>query len=151
MAIKTDTGYKGSLTNNNVTVNAGSYVADTSDEHGNKTYYYYNILKDLTLGFKNVLGVFTQYVYDDDTEQLKTVKTYKTDENGKNVALSSPVNYTYSGSKLSTINYGSDTYSFTYDSFGNVLSTKVGEKPLSTNTYGANNGVSSIRGRFCDW
>ncbi len=113
--------------------------------------YYYNVVKDLVKKFRNVLNVYTEYLYDDNTEQLKTVKTYKQDENGNNVELSSPVNYTYSGSKLSTINYGSDTYSFNYDVFGNVVSTNVGGKALSTNTYGANNGVSSIRGRFCDW
>ena len=146
MSMKTETWYTGETTQKNaenkeVKVNAGSYVARTADEHGNLTYYYYNVVKDLVLGFKNVLGVFTQYVYDDNTEQLKTVKTFKQDANGNNIALSSPVNYTYSGSKLSTINYGSDNYSFTYDSFGNVVSTNVGGKPLSTNTYGANNGV----------
>ena len=141
MTIKTGTAYTGSTEQNGVTVNAGSYVARTADEHGNLTYYYYNVVKDLVLGFKNVLGVFTQYVYDDNTEQLKTVKTFKQDASGNNIALSSPVNYTYSGSKLSTISYGSDTYSFEYDNFGNVVSTNVGGKPLSTNTYGANNGV----------
>ncbi len=141
MAIKTETWYTGSAEQNQVKVNAGSYVAGTSDEHGNKTVYYYNVVKDLVKKFRNVLNVYTEYLYDDNTEQLKTVKTYKQDENGNNVELSSPVNYTYSGSKLSTISYGTDTYSFTYDSFGNVVSTNVGGKALSTNTYGANNGV----------
>ena len=51
------------------------------------------------------------------------------------------VNYTYSGNKLSTIKYGNDTYSFEYDNYGNIKRTLVNNKPLSTNTYGANNGV----------
>ena len=32
------------------------------------------------------------------------------------------------------------TYNFTYDAFGNILTTKVGNTPLSTNTYEAGNG-----------
>ena len=141
LTIKSESSYTDTLTLSGSTVKAGSYVEGTYDEHGNKTNYYYNILKDLSRGFRNVLNVYTEYVYNDDSEKLETVRTFKLDSNNSRVYLNSPVNYTYSGSKLTGINYGSDNYSFDYDSFGNVVSTNVGGKALSTNTYGANNGV----------
>ena len=130
LTIKSESSYTDTLTLSGSTVKAGSYVEGTYDEHGNKTYYYYNILKDLSRGFRNVLNVYTEYVYNDDSEKLETVRTFKLDSNNSRVYLNSPVNYTYSSSKLTGINYGSDNYSFDYDSFGNVVSTSVGGKPL---------------------
>ena len=69
-----------------------------------------------------------------------------TDDRTKKVTSgNSTVSYDYAGTRLNKIIFGtgenSESYSFTYDSFGNVLSTKVGSTALSQSTYGANNGL----------
>ena len=62
------------------------------------------------------------------------------------------VAYTYDGNRISSIAQGfgsgtgyAETYSFTYDVYGNVVNTYVGTvengKVLSTNTYASRNGV----------
>ena len=54
-------------------------------------------------------------------------------ENGRLVTISSPWQWSSKGG-------GTKEYSFVYDEFGNVLSTKFGTKTLMTNTYAPNNG-----------
>lgn len=49
--------------------------------------------------------------------------------------------YGYTGDRLTSITHNGFNYSFTYDNFGNRLSTKVGSQTLMTDTYGANNGL----------
>ena len=67
------------------------------------------------------------------------------DRTKKVTSGNSTVSYDYAGTRLNKIIFGtgenSESYSFTYDSFGNVLSTKVGSTALSQSTYGANNGL----------
>ena len=53
----------------------------------------------------------------------------------------SSVSYNYTGNNLSSLIFGNNTYSFTNDRFGNSLSTLINGKVLSTNVYGANNGL----------
>ena len=54
--------------------------------------------------------------------------------------------YTYSSGNLSSVQRtnsanASQTYSFTYDAFGNMTSLKVGSQTLATYTYGSGNGL----------
>ena len=53
--------------------------------------------------------------------------------------------------RLSAITHNDFKYNFAYDVFGNLLSTKVGNIALSTNTYGANNGnlTKTVYGNGC--
>lgn len=48
--------------------------------------------------------------------------------------------YKYNNDKISTITHNGTTYSFIYDTFGNIYQVKVGERVLITNNYGARNG-----------
>ena len=52
---------------------------------------------------------------------------------------------------MSAITHNDFKYNFLYDVFGNLLSTKVGNTALSTNTYGANNGnlTKTVYGNGC--
>ena len=126
VAIKTETVY----TNSGDGVSAGAYVAAVSDENGFTTSYSYDMKKGLTTSVTNANSVSTNYVYSEHTDRLKSVSS-----------SGSSVSYTYDKDRLSTITFGSDVYSFVYDSWGNAVSTKINGKALSTNTYGANNGV----------
>ena len=59
--------------------------------------------------------------------------------------------YTYDEGKLSSVqrtnNGKSQTYGFTYDCFGNMLTAKVGSRTLTTNVY--NNGVDQLVQQTC--
>ena len=53
------------------------------------------------------------------------------------------VSYSYDDSqtRLTGITHNGFNYNFTYDVFGNVLTTKAAGTTLMTNTYGAGNGL----------
>lgn len=126
VAIKTKIDY----TDNISGVYDGAYVESVSDEHGNLTTYGYDAIRGLTTSVTNAKDITTNYTYSEYTNRLKSVSSED-----------SSVSYTYDGDRLSTITFGADEYSFNYDNWGNVLSTQINNKALSTNTYGANNGV----------
>ncbi len=114
----------------------GAHVEYTTDEHGYKTNYTYKntgVLDSVEYPDETT----TDYEYTNNDSKLLSVKSNNT-----------KVVYGYEGNKLSNISigYGNDceyneTYSFTYDEFGNIKTTKVGNVELSTNTYADNNGV----------
>ena len=62
------------------------------------------------------------------------------------IANTASVQYTYDKGNLSSVqrtnNGKSQTYGFTYDCFGNMLTAKVGSRTLVTNVY--NNGVDQL-------
>ena len=140
LKIKTETGY----TSASGTITAGAYVSYTADEHGNRTTYTYDMP---TGGLKTVTdanGVTTTNTYATYTDSAQNVKT----DYSKLASVTtgnSTVSYTYDGNRIDKITFGTggnaETYSFEYDSFGNVTETKVGSVPLSTNTYGSRNGA----------
>ena len=132
VAIKTKIDY----TDNISGVYDGAYVESVSDEHGNLTTYGYDAIRGLTTSVTNAKDITTNYTYSEYTNRLKSVSSED-----------SSVSYTYDGDRLSTITFGpsnddsKDVYRFNYDNWGNVLSTQINNKALSTNTYGVNNGV----------
>ncbi len=113
-----------------VTIKAGAYVDKTTDEQGYITDYRYNPNTGYVEEVKNPKGVVTEYKYDNN--KLSSVET-----NGTKVL------YSYDGDNkfLSSITFANsadtvkETYSFTYDSFGNKVASKVGNQTLSTNSY----------------
>lgn len=130
LKITTGTGYtaaSGSIT-------AGAYVSYTSDEHGNKTTYGYDMPTGALLTTTDANDNTTTSTYNDKYTRLESV-----------TAGESKVSYTYDGNRIKTITFGDDekheTYSFDYDAYGNVEETKVGSVPLSTNIYGTRNGA----------
>ena len=83
-------------------------------------------------------------------QRLTTVYYDKNNSNTLDTGESS-VAYAYSKGRLSAITHNDFKYNFAYDVFGNLLSTKVGNIALSTNTYGANNGnlTKTVYGNGC--
>ncbi len=135
--IKTDTSYY-PATNG---ISAGSYVKETVDSRGKKTYYNYDVKKGLVNSVTSPNGTVTEYSYVESNDELSEVYSSGT-----------TISYGYSNNRLSSIQvfepYVEEEYSFVYDAFGNVTQTKVGSTALSTNVYGPNNGslVSSTYG-----
>lgn len=107
----------------------GAYVENTTDANGYAVTYGYDLIRGVVNSVTNPKNVTTTYGYDIQ-DRLTSVTLGDTS-----------VSYSYDGNRLESITYGTDTYSFVYDAYGNVVSTKVNGKPLSTNTYKANNGV----------
>ncbi len=130
LKIKTETGY----TTASGSITAGAYVSYTSDEHGNRTTYGYDMPTGALLTTTNANGNTTTNAYNEKYTRIESV-----------TSGGSKVSYTYDGNRIDTITFGTggnaETYSFEYDSFGNVTKTKVGNVPLSTNTYGSRNGA----------
>ena len=79
------------------------------------------------------------YTYKPNTGIVTGVSSTVTGIDGTQKTISNTYNYT--GDRLTSITHNGFNYSFTYDNFGNRLSTKVGSQTLMTDTYGANNGL----------
>ena len=131
--IRTDKTYYGSNSTNGIKANA--YLKTTSDEHGYETTYTHDWATGKTKSVTNALGTKTTYSYKDDYETLEKV-----------AAGSGYVKYTYDKDRLTNILLSSsgngvqENYYFGYDKFGNVTTTKIGEKTISTNAYDSHNG-----------
>ena len=116
-------------------IKAGAYLLGVSDENGRLTQYDYNLQKGTLSSLTDADGNITSYTYDANTDAVKSVSSS---------GVTNSYNYD-SNNRLSSINHNSTQYSFTYDQFGNVISTSVGSRSLSTNTYESNNGnLSSV-------
>lgn len=77
-----------------------------------------------------------------------TATTYDSNYRVTQTGIANTANllYTYSSGNLSSVQRtnsanASQTYSFTYDAFGNMTSLKVGSQTLATYTYGSGNGL----------
>ena len=106
-------------------------------------------------------GATVTYGYGNVDSQMMALPTSITDPNGTVTTSSYDSNYrvtqtgianvaglvyNYSGGNLNSVkrtdNASSEqTYSFTYDAFGNMTALKVGTQTLATYTYGAGNGL----------
>mgnify|MGYP004468819933 CR=1 FL=1 len=124
-----------------------NYTASLTDSRGNTVRYDVNLKTGITNSVTDANGGKTVYTYDN-RDRLTKVSSAK--EDGSSVRLrEEEVSYTYENGRLSEISVpmewmsnvsGTRKYSFVYDEFGNVLSTKFGTKTLMTNTYAPNNG-----------
>ena len=124
-----------------------NYTASLTDSRGNTVRYDVNLKTGITNSVTDANGGKTVYTYDD---RDRLVKVNSAKEDGSSVRLrEEEVSYTYENGRLVTISSpwqwsskggGTKEYSFVYDEFGNVLSTKFGTKTLMTNTYAPNNG-----------
>ena len=106
----------------------GNYVTSETDEAGNTVKYIYDVNGNITQttdGEDNV----TNYTYDKN-RNLTSVSS----GNAKNV-------YGYNGAgNIASIAHNSFSYKFNYDVFQNLVSTKIGNTAIESNTYDANNG-----------
>ncbi len=122
----------------------GDYLKSQTDALGNKVSYTTNS-HGLTTGVTDPLNRVTSYTYESSTDRL--TKTALSD--------GTSVSYTYTDGILASIVRKSllpdggtsqnQTYSFTYDQYGNVTTVKVGSRTLASYAYLAKNGpLSSI-------
>ncbi len=118
----------------------GNYLATLTDSRGYTSNYTYNANSGLLTKFADALDNRTIYAYNLNNNRLTAV-AYDANKNGIGDGNESMVNYAYSKGRLSTITHNGFNYGFTYDNFGNMLSTTVGGNTLVTNTYGSNNGL----------
>ncbi len=119
---------------------AGAYVSSVTDQHGNETNYTYHMPTGTVTGITTPAGT-TSYTYNSNFSDLLKVQAQDTS-----------VAYTYVGNRVSTISQGfgsgttfAENFSFTYDVYGNIIETKVGnegaETVLATNTYAPRDGI----------
>jgi len=125
--ISTSVAYN-SEDDNTVGIASGAYVVEEKDQHYNKTYYDYNVLKGTLTSVTDANGNTTSYTYNANNDAVQSVTS-----DGKTVSYQYGTDH-----RLSKINHNSTQYSFTYDSMGRTVSTKVGNRTLSTNVYGTN-------------
>lgn len=108
----------------------GNYVTAETNEQGSTTHYVYDVngnVTSITDADENV----TSYTYDS-SGNLTSVK------NGD-----SEKSYTYSGlGSVSKITHNGFDYSFNYDVFYNLVSTKIGNVTVASNTYDSNGNLT---------
>ncbi|MFR0925564.1 MAG: RHS repeat domain-containing protein [Ruminococcus sp.] len=108
----------------------GNYVTSETNEQGSTTKYAYD-----TNGNKTAVtdgnGNVTNYTYDTNGNVLSI-------KNG-----TSGNDYSYTGSGyVSKITHNGFSYSFNYDVFYNLLSTKIGNVAITSNTYNSNGNLA---------
>lgn len=146
LASKKDTGLKRIYSEANYTAN-GDHISSSIDGNGISSTYAYNSQNKLS---SSSVGVSETY----GSGQMTTVYTYNSAGRNATTYISGKVSlsYSYTNGQLSGITRGgyvtegdsstaqSQSYTFTYDEFGNTLSTNVGSNNLARYTYAPNNG-----------
>ena len=108
----------------------GNYVTAETNEQGSTTHYVYDVNGNVT-SITDADDNVTSYAYDS-SGNLTSVK------NGD-----SENSYTYSGlGSVSKITHNGFSYSFNYDVFYNLLSTKIGNVAITSNTYDSNGNLA---------
>ena len=108
-----------------------AYVVEEKDQNGYSTKYDINLKSGLTKSVTTPNNVTTSYTYNANNDLLTQV-----DSGSRTVSYS----YDDSKTKLTKISRNGIDYNFTYNVFGNLKKTLVGEQVLSNNTYAAKNG-----------
>ena len=108
----------------------GNYVTSETNEQGSTTHYVYDVNGNVT-SITDADDNVTSYAYDS-SGNLTSVK------NGD-----SENSYTYSGlGSVSKITHNGFSYSFNYDVFYNLVSTKIGNVAITSNTYDSNGNLA---------
>ena len=108
----------------------GNYVTAETNEQGSTTHYVYDVNGDVT-SITDADENVTSYTYDS-SGNLTSVK------NGD-----SENSYTYSGlGSVSKITHNGFDYSFNYDVFYNLVSTKIGNVTVASRTYDSNGNLT---------
>ena len=108
----------------------GNYVTSETNEQGSTTKYSYDANGNKT-AVTDGNGNVTNYTYDTNGNVLSI-------KNG-----TSGNEYSYTGTNsVSKITHNGFSYSFNYDVFYNLLSTKIGNVAITSNTYDSNGNLS---------
>ena len=126
--IQTTAAYGGS--GNRLTCVTDAAGATVSYSYGNSD----SVMRSLPTSVTDPNGIVTTSAYDTSGRVTQT-----------GIANTANLLYTYTNGNLSAIQRtnssgASQTYNFTYDSFGNMLSVKVGSRNLAANIYANGNG-----------
>ena len=122
-----------------VTYDSNGLLSNATDQDGKKVEYKYDgnkgTLTQTTDKLDSKNPVVTDYTYDSNTNQIKSVK--QSDSNGNEYSIA----YSYSSKSklLEKISRDGTDYSIKYDEFGNKIDSKVGSQSLASYSYGANN------------
>ena len=109
---------------------AGNYVTSETNEQGSTTKYAYDANGNKT-AVTDGNGNVTNYTYDTNGNVLSI-------KNG-----TSGNDYSYTGSGyVSKITHNGFSYSFNYDVFYNLVSTKIGNVAITSNTYDSNGNLA---------
>ncbi|MDE5995083.1 MAG: hypothetical protein K2G60_06185, partial [Oscillospiraceae bacterium] len=119
----------------------GDKLLTETDSLRNKVTYNYSTTNanDLRVHSVTQNGATVKYTYNAKTWVVNGVSSVVTGIDGTKQTISNKYNYT--DERLTSITHNGFNYNFTYDGFGNRLTTKVGSQALMTNTYAANNGL----------
>ncbi|MBP3923084.1 MAG: DNRLRE domain-containing protein [Ruminiclostridium sp.] len=118
----------------------GNYLKTLTDSRGNTSAYVYNTSMGLLAKFTDALDNRTLYGYNGNNNRLIAVAN-DSNKNGSFDTSDIMVSYSYLRGRLSTITHNGFNYAFTYDNFGNMLTTSAGGNTLVTNTYQDKNGL----------
>ena len=110
--------------------NTGNYVTSETNEQGSTTKYSYDANGNKT-AVTDGNGNVTNYTYDTNGNVLSI----------KNGTSGNDYSYTGSGS-VSKITHNGFSYSFNYDVFYNLVSTKIGNVAITSNTYDSNGNLA---------
>ena len=145
-SLKADSGSGSALTSSATYTNGGNLLASATDARGNSTAYAYATNQNKAAGVPSAVtdakNVTKYQNYDFSTGRMTgqgidgvADVSYTYDENGQLEELARSGHY---GSESMSQSYG-----FTYDTFGNILSTTVGDRTLASYTYAQKNGLLS--------
>ena len=123
-----------------VTYDSNGLLSSATDQDGNKVEYKYDgnkgTLTQTTDKLDSKNPVVTDYTYDSNTDQIKSVKQSDSSGNEYSIAYS----YSSKSKLLEKISRDGTDYSIKYDEFGNKIDSKVGSQSLASYSYGSNNG-----------
>ena len=164
----TNTHRLNSVTNGQITQSmgydaSGNVISSTLSGTGGKsiqTSAVYQGSQNRITSSKDAAGNETKYYYANGNVQMRALPTTIIDPKGTHhtasydasgrilqtaVANAANLQYNYEEGNLSSVqrtnNGKSQTYSITYDPFGNMTSLKIGDQTLATYTYGNGNGL----------
>ena len=117
---------------------SGDKLEYTIDSLRNKTTYGYKT-NDLRVASVTQNDKTVNYEYYNGTSLVKKIWSQFTNIDG--TLQRAENSYEYENDRIKSITHNGFSYNFTYDNFGNRLTTSVGNRLLMTNQYGANNGL----------
>ena len=110
----------------------GNRLVSTTDPMGNTLSYNYNPALGTLDSITDSKGNATSYTYDS-MQRLTGVSLPVLGLYGD--ATQKQNSYTYENDRLKTVGHNGFTYTFDYDQWGNLLSSKAGNQTLFTNTF----------------
>ena len=110
----------------------GNYLTSMTDADGNTVEYHYNADTGLLDYLIDANDVRTTYSYN----AMRELQAVSLDPSNIADSVAMDASYIYSQGRLTKLIYGTYTYQFVYDIWGNVLSVTMNSRPLVSYSYG---------------